>query len=56
MPRLIKRNQISGQLISTNKPIHRVSDEMGFTDDTSLRRSFKRITNMTLGGYRLALG
>ncbi|WP_163576453.1 helix-turn-helix domain-containing protein [Halomonas faecis] len=50
--RLIKLNQISELLISTNKPVYRISDEMGFADDTSLRRSFKRITNMTPGEYR----
>lgn len=54
--RLIKLNQISEQLISTNKSIYRISDEMGFADDTSLRRSFKRITNMTPGEYRRSFG
>ncbi|MBL3824286.1 MULTISPECIES: GlxA family transcriptional regulator [unclassified Marinobacter] len=54
--RLIKLNQISEQLISTNKSIYQISDELGFADDTSLRRSFKRITNMTPGEYRQAFG
>jgi len=54
--RLIKLNQISEQLISTNKSIYRISDELGFADDTSLRRSFKRITNMTPGEYRRSFG
>lgn len=54
--RLIKLNQISEQLISTSKSIYRISEEMGFADDTSLRRSFKRITKMTPGEYRLAFG
>lgn len=47
--RLIKLNQISEQLISTSKSIYRISEELGFADDTSLRRSFKRITKMTPG-------
>lgn len=54
--RLIKLNQVSDQLISTKKSIYSISDELGFADDTSLRRSFKQITGMTPGEYRRVFG
>ncbi|SHE67038.1 transcriptional regulator, AraC family with amidase-like domain [Microbulbifer donghaiensis] len=54
--RLIKLNQVSDLLISTGKSIYAISDELGFADDTSLRRSFKQITGMTPGEYRRRFG
>lgn len=54
--RLIKLNQVSDQLISSRQSIATISDAMGFTDDTSLRRSFKQITGMTPGDYRRTFG
>lgn len=54
--RLIKLNQVSDELINTDKPIYAISDEQGFADDTSLRRSFKQITGMTPGEYRRRFG
>ena len=54
--RLIKLNQVSDQLISTNKSIDTISIQLGFSDNTSLRRSFKQITGMTPGEYRRVFG
>lgn len=54
--RLVKLNQVSDLLISSGKSIYAISDELGFADDTSLRRSFKQITGMTPGEYRRRFG
>lgn len=54
--RLIKLNQVSDQLIGTNKTIDAISDELGFADNTSLRRSFNKMTGMTPGDYRRKFG
>lgn len=54
--RLIKLNQVSDQLIGTHKAIQTISNELGFSDDTSLRRSFRKLTGMTPGEYRRQFG
>lgn len=54
--RLIKLNQASDQLIGTNKTVDTISENLGFSDDTSLRRSFTKLTGMTPGEYRRAFG
>ncbi|MCG8393114.1 MAG: AraC family transcriptional regulator [Pseudomonadales bacterium] len=33
-----------------------ISDALGFADDTTLRRSFKRVAGMTPGQYRQQFG
>ncbi|WLQ13567.1 helix-turn-helix domain-containing protein [Hahella aquimaris] len=50
--RLIKHNQVSDELIATSKSIYRISDELGFADDATLRRSFKQLTGVTPSEYR----
>ena len=54
--RLIKLNQVSDQLIGTNKTIDAISDDLGFSDNTSLRRSFSKLTGFTPGEYRRQFG
>lgn len=48
----IKLNQASEQLILTSRSIGQVSEDLGYVDDTSFRRAFKRITGSTPSQYR----
>lgn len=50
--RLIKLNQASEALILTDSSINIVSDQIGYQDDRSFRRTFKRVTGYTPGEYR----
>ena len=54
--RLIKLNQASDRLMTTNQPISVISHGLGFLDDTVLRRSFKQVAGMTPGEYRRRFG
>ncbi|WP_148863900.1 helix-turn-helix transcriptional regulator [Marinobacter fonticola] len=54
--RRIKLNHVSDELISTTKPVSVVSHELGFSDDTSMRRSFRQVAGMTPKAYREAFG
>ncbi len=49
---LIKLNQASENLILTSTPINLVSEQLGYLDDTSFRRSFKSVTGYTPSEYR----
>lgn len=48
----IKLNQASEQLILTSRSAQQVSDDLGYIDDTTFRRAFKRVTGYTPGQYR----
>jgi len=48
----VKLNQASEQLILSSLSISQVSDNLGYINDTSFRRAFKRVTGSTPGAYR----
>lgn len=50
--RLVKINQVGEQLISTSKPLATIGHALGFTDEASLRRSFRQVSGVTPGAYR----
>jgi len=50
--RLIKLNQAGERLILTGDSISRISDSLGFSDESSFRRTFKRVTGLTPVAYR----
>lgn len=53
--RLVKMNQVGEQLISTERSVAMIAHELGFTDEASLRRSFRQVAGMTPGQYRKGL-
>lgn len=54
--RRIKLNQVSERLIVTFAPASTISEELGFSSDSSMRRMFKDLTALTPAEYRLAFG
>lgn len=50
--RLIKLNQAGERLILTSDSVSLISDSLGFSDESSFRRSFKRVTGQTAVAYR----
>lgn len=52
--RLIKLHQASDSLIYSSKPIHLISDTLGFSDDAAFRRTFKKVSSYTPSEYRQA--
>ncbi|MEJ2404623.1 MAG: helix-turn-helix domain-containing protein [Candidatus Thiodiazotropha sp.] len=48
----IKHNQASEQLVLTMRSAKQISADLGYADDTSFRRAFKRVTGYTPGEYR----
>ena len=50
--RLIKLNQAGERLIVTSESIGRISDALGYSDESSFRRTFKQVTGMTPAAYR----
>lgn len=54
--RLIKVNQASDYLVYSSKAISQISEHLGFTDDTSFRRSFKKATGYAPFDYRMRFG
>lgn len=50
--RMVKLNQASENLILTNMSITTISEQLGFVDDTTFRRSFKKVSGYTPGDYR----
>lgn len=50
--RLIKLRQVANSLLSSTASVKTICDEMGFTDEASLMRSFKKVTGMTTSQYR----
>lgn len=54
--RRVKLNQASERLTLTALPVTTISDELGFSSDSNLRRMFKALTGMTPAAYRQAFG
>lgn len=54
--RRIKLNQASERLILTSASVSSISDELGFSSDSSMRRMFKGLTALTPAEYRQAFG
>ncbi|WP_258371512.1 GlxA family transcriptional regulator [Pseudomonas alcaligenes] len=50
--RLIKLNQAGERLILTSESVAQISEALGFGDESSFRRTFKRVTGMTPLAYR----
>lgn len=50
--RLIKLNQAGERLILTSESVALISEALGFGDESSFRRTFKRVTGMTPLAYR----
>lgn len=50
--RLIKLNQAGERLILTSDSVSLISDSLGFGDESSFRRTFKRVTGLTPVAYR----
>lgn len=50
--RLIKLNQAGERLILTADSIGRISDSLGYGDESSFRRTFKQVTGLTPAVYR----
>jgi len=53
---LIKLNQATESLALTSTPINVISEQLGYLDDTSFRRSFKSVTGYTPSKYRQTFG
>ncbi|WP_231650819.1 GlxA family transcriptional regulator [Pseudomonas californiensis] len=50
--RRVKLSQVSERLTLTSAPIKTISDELGFSSDSNLRRMFKELTELTPAQYR----
>ncbi|WP_339410679.1 GlxA family transcriptional regulator [Pseudomonas sp. EA_35y_Pfl2_R5] len=50
--RLIKLNQAGERLTLTMDSISRISDSLGYSDESSFRRTFKHVTGLTPAAYR----
>jgi transcriptional regulator GlxA family with amidase domain len=50
--RLIKLHQAGERLLRTGQSVAQVSDGLGFSDETSFRRAFRRVTGLTPAEYR----
>ncbi|WP_092383671.1 GlxA family transcriptional regulator [Halopseudomonas salegens] len=53
--RLVKLNQVGEQLITSARSVAGIAHELGFADESSLRRSFRQVSGMTPGQYRKGL-
>jgi transcriptional regulator GlxA family with amidase domain len=54
--RLVKLRQVGNALLSSDAPVKLICEELGFADEASLMRSFKRATGMTTSQYRQQFG
>ena len=54
--RLVKLGQAAEALRSTNDPVKRISDQLGFATEASLYRAFRAATHTTPAAYRQAHG
>jgi transcriptional regulator GlxA family with amidase domain len=54
--RLIKLRQVADALLSSTASIKTICAEVGFPDEASLMRSFKRVTGLTTSQYRQQYG
>jgi len=50
--RLVKLSQVGERLTYSKQSIQVISDELGYSDDAALRRSFKKETGYTPGDFR----
>lgn len=53
---LIKLRQVSHALLSSGAPIKVIAERLGYADDASLMRSFKRVTGITTSQFRRQYG
>jgi transcriptional regulator GlxA family with amidase domain len=54
--RLIKLRQVGNALLASAAPVKTICEQLGFADEASLMRSFKRVTGMTTSEYRQQYG
>lgn len=54
--RLIKLHQVANALLSSTASVKTIGADMGFTDEASLMRAFKKVTGMTTSQYRQQYG
>lgn len=50
--RQLKLHQVSEQLIWTSVPVNTISEELGYSDESNLRRQFKQATGLSPVQYR----
>jgi transcriptional regulator GlxA family with amidase domain len=54
--RLVKLHQVANALLSSTASVKTICAEIGFTDEASLMRAFKKATGMTTSQYRQQYG
>jgi transcriptional regulator GlxA family with amidase domain len=54
--RLLKLHQVSEQLIWSGRPVGTISDELGYSNESNLRRQFKQTTGLSPYQYRKKFG
>lgn len=54
--RLIKLRQVAGALVSSGAPVKTIAADLGYADEASLMRAFKKTTGMTTSQYRQQYG
>lgn len=54
--RLVKLRQVAQALLASSAPVKTISSGLGFADDTTLVRAFKKATGMTTSQYRQQYG
>ncbi|MGB9990091.1 GlxA family transcriptional regulator [Massilia sp. SM-13] len=54
--RLIKLRQVAQALLASSAPVRAISSGLGFADDSTLVRAFKKATGMTTSQYRQQYG
>jgi transcriptional regulator GlxA family with amidase domain len=50
--RLLKLHQVSEQLIWSSAPVNTISEKLGYSDESNLRRQFKQVTGLSPVQYR----
>jgi len=50
--RLLKLRQAGERLLHAERAVGQISDALGFADESSFRRSFKRATGLTPAAFR----
>jgi transcriptional regulator GlxA family with amidase domain len=54
--RLVKLHQVANALLASKAPLKAIGADLGFTDEASLMRAFKKATGMTTSQYRQHFG
>ena len=54
--RLVKLHQVANALLASRVPVKAIAAELGFTDEASLMRAFKKATGLTTSQYRQQFG